>query len=85
MKLWEENRLDKEYELSNEEVAKQFINSIYGKKPYEFGGVDMALITFISNKDGLNSSWEWNRQKGSIEGCPDILKIIDIVNLQITM
>jgi len=84
MKLWKENRIDQEYELANEEIAKQFLGSIYGKKPYEFGGIATALILFISKPDGLNSSHDWDEKKGSIDGSKDILKIIDIVRPQIT-
>lgn len=84
MKLWKENRLDQEHELANKEIAKQFLGSIYGKKPYEFGGIATALVYFIGDKTGLNSSWEWNEEKGSINGSKDMLEIIDIVRPQIT-
>lgn len=83
MKLWKENKVNQEYELSNKEVAKRFLGSIYGKKPYEFGGIGMALIWFISQPEGLNSSHDWDEKKGSIDGSKDILEIIDIVSPQI--
>lgn len=84
MKLWKGNRTDQEYELANKEVAKQFLGSIYGKKPYEFGGIAEALVLFISDKTGLNSTWEWNQEKGSVNGSKDMLEIIDIVRPKIT-
>lgn len=79
MKLWKENRLDQEWVLSAEEVAKRFMESGYAKEYLNYGGVAMALVYFITSKDGLNSTWEWDEKKGSIEGSPDMLAILEIV------
>lgn len=81
MKLWKENKINNMYQLENKEIAKQFIRSIYGKHPYEYGGISSSLVFFITSKVGLNSSYEWKYKKGSIEGSKDILEIIKIVKL----
>jgi hypothetical protein len=77
MKLWKSNRLDQEWEMTNEEIAQKFMESGYAKTCWEFGGLRMALVSFIASKDGLNSTWEWNEKRGSIEGSPDFLDILD--------
>jgi hypothetical protein len=81
MKLWKGNRIDAEYELSNVEIAEKFIASEYFKKKYElYGSTDKALVWFIGAKDGLNSTWEWDEKKGSIDGSIDVLEILNIID-----
>lgn len=76
MKLWKENKVDKEWELSNKEIAEKFILSKYSDYQY----IGNALVDFISSSDGLNSIWEWDKTKGSIQGSKDMLEIIDIIS-----
>ena len=78
MKLWKENKISQEWELSNQEIAKQFLKSRY----YDFPNrsIDMSLVNFISSKDGLNSSWDWDSKKGSIDGSKDMIEILDIIH-----
>ncbi len=77
MKLWKGNRISQEWELSNKEIAKQFLKSKYARSEH-FTATDLVL--FISSKDGLNSSWDWEQTKGSIEGSKDMLEILDIID-----
>jgi hypothetical protein len=81
VKLWKENRLNQEWELSNKEIAEKFMASDFYKNRYEkYNSTDRALIWFISDKDGLNSTWEFDEKKGSIDGSPDVLEILDIID-----
>ncbi len=80
MKLWKENKLNQEWELDNKGVVKRFLNSEYGKNPEKYKGKDNALVYFITGKDGLNSSYDWEEKKGSIEGSKDILEMLNIIN-----
>ena len=80
MKLWKENMLSQEWELDNNEIAKQFLNSDFYKDRYEkYGDTSRALVIFITDKSGLHSSWEWDEKKGSINGSKDMLNILDII------
>jgi len=76
MKLWKENKVNKNWSVSNTEIAKLFLKSEYGKNPYEHGGKARALVYFITAKDGLNSTFEFDEKKGSIDGSRDILEIL---------
>jgi hypothetical protein len=77
MKLWKNNRLDAEWELDNKEIAKRFLESSYNNS--ENYNLVRGLVEFISDKDGLSSSWEWDKKKGSVEGNKDMLEILDII------
>lgn len=77
MKLWKQNRLDKEHEISNDEIAKRFLESPYAKA--DGRNLGYRLIFFITSKDGLNSTWEWDENKGSINGSSDMIKILEII------
>ena len=76
MKLWKENRTDKPWEPSNKEIAKQFKESQFSE--YN-NSTEFNLINFISDPEGLDSIWEWDKKKGSIQGSPDILEILKII------
>lgn len=76
MKLWKGNRLDAVYELSNKEIATRFLNSKYYSEEI---CIERALVDFITSKDGLNSTWEWDKKKSSITGSSDILEILDLI------
>lgn len=78
MKMWKGNKTDREWELSNEEIAKRFLASEYAENENR-RGTDMNLVLFIANKDGLHSTWEWDEAKGSITGSPDMLQILDLI------
>jgi len=79
MKLWKENKNDKQWELDNREIAKQFLKSKYAELDYlNYYGIGRALTSFICASDGLNSVWDWDEKKGSIDGSPDVLEIIKI-------
>lgn len=57
MKLWKNNRLDKEWELSNEEILQKFKQSKFHK--IESWPWDRCLIAFITDpKDGLASVFD---------------------------
>ncbi len=77
MKLWKENKINQEWKLSNKEIAKQFLKSKYARSEH-FTATDLVL--FISSNDGLNSVWDWERNKGSVNGSKDILEILDIID-----
>jgi len=80
VKLWKGNRTDAEYELSNKKLAERFVKSDYFENAYKnTGNFGRALVEFISNKNGLDSSWEWDEKKGSIDGSKDMLEILDII------
>lgn len=80
MKLWKGNRLNGEWELSNKEIATKFLKSSYYKKRYDqYRGTVNALVFFITAKDGLDSTWEYDDKKGSVDGSKDMLEILDII------
>jgi len=54
MKLYKENRMDKSYELSWEEICNQFISSKFNVNVIEIGN---SILSFIANKEGLNSTF----------------------------
>lgn len=74
MKLWKENRKYGEWELPDEEIAKRFMASRYyqGKD----NPICRDLIYFITDKDGLNSVFEYG-EEGSGEAVRPIIKIIE--------
>jgi hypothetical protein len=87
MKLWKANRLDQEWELNNEEIAKRWVKyekarfeNLNPSPPLTHFLTGTNLVYFISSKDGLNSSWDWDQCKGSIQGSKDMLEILDIAN-----
>lgn len=54
MKLWKNNRLDSEYEMSEEDIARGFLASSYAEIPWP---LDRKLRLFMASKDGLSSVW----------------------------
>ncbi len=75
MKLYKENKVNQEWELSNQEIAKRFIES-----EFNIGfNIERNLVIFLTDKDGLNSVWDWDEKKGSIHGSKDVLEIIDVI------
>lgn len=81
MKLWKENNINQKWELDNKEIANRFIVSKYFKDRYElYRGTEHALVWFIGAKDGLNSTWEWDNKKGSVDGSKDMLQILDLID-----
>lgn len=79
MKLWRENKVRNEYELSNVEIARRFIVE-YDVDLRKEIGLGRALCDFISSKTGLNSVWEWEQSKGSIDGSKDMLEILRMID-----
>ena len=64
MKLWKENKLDQEYELSHREIAKRFAESHYATKDsLEYRPLRYLLTLFIASNDGLNSALDNNPNK----------------------
>jgi len=59
MKLWKDNMLNQEWELSNEEIIKKFVESTQ-YQDFKEGGLHLrtALSLFISSKSGLSSVFE---------------------------
>lgn len=57
MKLWKENKIDQEYELSHKEIIEGFKKSSYYKRYKNPDDIDLdyALRLYITSKDGLNS------------------------------
>ena len=56
IKLWKENRVDQEYEMDINEIAKRFKESKYYTEYFKQGWpLDRALPLFICSRDGLNS------------------------------
>ena len=77
MKLWKGNRVDAEYELSNKEIAEMFLKSKFAQvSDY----TDRGFLDFLTSPDGLNSTWEFDKKKGSIDGSKDMLEILDIID-----
>ena len=76
MKLWKDNKLDQEYDKPNVDIAKEFMASEFynPKEPIGYN-----LVFFVSAKNGLSSTWEWEEEKGSVCGSPDMLEIIELV------
>lgn len=61
MKLWKGNRLDCEYEATEDEIVDGFVNStIYRNwlKGVSRGSLDFCLRWYISSPDGLGSTFE---------------------------
>lgn len=64
MKFWRGNKIDAEYELSVEEVARKFLNSKYSTanpqhdEIIEFLPLERRLRNFMTAPDGLNSTWD---------------------------
>lgn len=58
IKLWKENRIDKEYELEYIEILKGFAKSHYFKSFQEGFNFDRALRGYITDPQYLNSSFE---------------------------
>lgn len=56
MKLWKNNKLSGEYELSEQEIADRFLASKYAEYPWR---LDRALGVFIGDNepDGLALVW----------------------------
>lgn len=57
MRLWENNRVDQEWELPDEEIIDRFLASDYRER---FVNLDRALRFFLANNrpPALNSVWE---------------------------
>ena len=62
MKLWKENKLNKEYEMSDEEIYSLFLDSRFYQDYLNdrYWRLDEAIRCFISFSDGLNSAFETN-------------------------
>jgi len=61
MKLWRENRLDQEWELSEDEILARFIKSEhfnYYQKGWTLDRALRAFITALESEGGLNSVFE---------------------------
>lgn len=58
MKLWKNNMIDQEWELSNEEIIKKFVESTQYQDFKEGVHLRTALSMFISSKSGLSSVFE---------------------------
>ena len=81
MKLWKENKLDHEWAMPNLKIAEEFLKSDWNDNDLkEHKGLEYALVLFISEAKGLNSSWEWNKAEGSIKGSKDMIEILNIID-----
>jgi len=78
MKLWKENDINKEWDLENEEIVRRFLSSSFAKERTNFG-ITYCLINFITSVYGLNSVYEFDEEKGSIDGSEDILEMINLL------
>lgn len=64
MKLWKENKIANEYEMSHDEVVALFKTSrYYAAWEEENYNLRYQLTLFIGAKDGLNSSLDDNPEK----------------------
>lgn len=62
MKLWKENRLDREYSLTQEQIAEQFMKHQLYQDFLAGLRLRRALLGFIGGP-GLNSAMEDNPEK----------------------
>lgn len=80
MRFWKENRINQEWSIDNKKIAERFIASKFYKEREAYRGTAQALVFFITDKEGLNSSYEWEDKRGSIDGSKDIIEILDIID-----
>ena len=66
MRLWLENKLDKEWKMEDIDIVTKFLESKYSGGQYY---IDVAISHFITAKDGLNS----------VFGNEDFNKLIDLL------
>jgi len=55
MRLWRDNSIDGEWELPEDEIARQFLASGWAEITWP---LDRALRAFMTDKAGLSSVWE---------------------------
>lgn len=61
MKLWRENKVAQEYEISHREIASGFLKSHYSSQENRDSRSLRYLLTlYICSKDGLNSTLDDN-------------------------
>lgn len=58
IKLWRENRLDQEWEIKLQNLAKGFVESEYYKRYMEGMLLERCIRGYITASDGLNSVFE---------------------------
>ena len=58
MKFWKNNRLDEEFEIHPSEVLDKFLESEHYKNWLEGCNFDRCLRGFLTDKDGLSSTFE---------------------------
>lgn len=56
MRLWRDNRIDGEYEISIDEILDKFLSSQVFTEPAR--NFEFALIWFVTQPEGLNSSFD---------------------------
>jgi hypothetical protein len=68
VKLWRENRVEGEWEISPEEVAKGFWKSPDGESAQKGVNLERCLLGYIGSDEGLHSTFlvseqqeEWDR------------------------
>lgn len=73
MKLWRENKISGEWDLSEHEIAERFLGSKYGDLEQYPWRLDRALPMFISDRepDGLSSVFE--------VGDPAYERVVDLI------
>ena len=77
--LYEENKIDKEYELTFEEVYNKFIETEYYKDFKERGAymLTQGVTLFIGSKDGLNSAYDIEEDRETLD------ELIEYIRLKI--
>lgn len=58
IKLWRENRLDQEWQITTQDLAKGFIESEYHKRYLDGMLLERCIRGYVTASDGLNSVFE---------------------------
>lgn len=59
MKLWKQNRLDQEWEISIEDLCERFLKSDQCDNDFlDYYGLHQAIVAFVTSRDGLRSSMD---------------------------
>ena len=58
MKIWIENKVENEIEISFEEIAQKFFNSEIFKQAEKEDRFERLFLLFLADKNGLNCTYE---------------------------
>jgi len=58
MKLWKENKLNQEWEMSFEKIIEEFKRWDFTYELRDLQPIDLRLRIFLTDKKGLNSAFE---------------------------